>query len=114
MEDPTSSLFQLALGLTPPWEVERLDFDADRHRLDIHIGFRRGARFPCPEGEADCPVHDTAEKEGATSTSSSTRPTCTPGSRASDVRITACARWRCPGRGRGVASRCSSKHWPCC
>jgi len=63
VQDPTSSLFQLALGLTPPWEVERLDFDPDRHRLDIHIGFPRGARFPCPEGEADCPVHDTAEKE---------------------------------------------------
>jgi transposase len=63
MQDPTSSLFQLALGLTSPWEVERLDFDAARHRLDIHIGFPRGARFPCPEGEADCPVHDTAEKE---------------------------------------------------
>jgi transposase len=63
VQDPTSSLFQLALGLTPPWEVERLDFDPDRHRLDIHIGFPRGARFPCPEGEVDCPVHDTTEKE---------------------------------------------------
>jgi transposase len=64
VQDPTTSLFQLALGLTPPWEVERLDFDPDRHRLDIHIGFPRGARFLCPDGEVDsCPVHDTAEKE---------------------------------------------------
>ncbi len=64
MQDPTSALFQLALGLTPPWEVERIDFDPDRRRLDLRLGFARGARFPCPEcGTADCPVHDTADKE---------------------------------------------------
>jgi transposase len=64
VQDPTSALFQLALGIAPPWEVDRLEFDPDRHRLDIYIGFQRGAHFPCPEGDsADCPVHDTTDKE---------------------------------------------------
>ena len=64
MEDPTSALFQLALGLTPPWRVEKIEFDPDRHRLDLNLGFERGARFTCPEcARADCPVHDTTDKE---------------------------------------------------
>jgi hypothetical protein len=57
VQDPTNSLFQLALGLEPPWQVERLEFNAERHRLDIRRGFPRGAHFPCPEcGAGDCPV----------------------------------------------------------
>lgn len=56
-------LFQAALGLTQPWYVERSDFDAAAHRLDLYLDFTRGARFPCPEGdEAACPVHDTTDK----------------------------------------------------
>jgi transposase len=64
VQDPTNSLFQLALGLEPPWQVELLEFSAERHRLDIRLGFPRGAHFPCPEcGAGDCPVHDVIEKE---------------------------------------------------
>ncbi len=64
MEDPTSALFQLALGLTPPWRVEKIEFDPDRHRLDLNLGFARGAQFACPEcATAGCPVHDTTDKE---------------------------------------------------
>jgi transposase len=32
-------LFQLALGLVPPWMVSAADFDAERKRLDIEIDF---------------------------------------------------------------------------
>ena len=65
MQDPTLARFQLALEIAPPWEVDRLEFDPDQHRLDIRIGFQRGARFACPEGDSsECPVHDTTEKEG--------------------------------------------------
>jgi transposase len=53
-------LFQLALGLTPPWQVERSDFDAAARRLDLHLIFPRGARFVCPScGAADCAAYDT-------------------------------------------------------
>jgi hypothetical protein len=48
-----------------PWVVANIAFDADRHRLDIQVGSKRGARFACPEGDRDdCPVHDhLTEKE---------------------------------------------------
>jgi transposase len=56
-------LFQLALGLVPPWMVADAKFDADKKRLDIEIDFKTGGRFACPEcGKAACPVHDTAKK----------------------------------------------------
>lgn len=59
-----TDLFQLALGLVPPWMVKACAFDAERKRLDIEIDFARGGRFPCPHcGRADCPVHDTAMQE---------------------------------------------------
>ena len=53
-------LLQLALALSQPWHVTGADFDPDAHRLDVHIDFTRGGRFPCPHCHApDCPVHDT-------------------------------------------------------
>src|SRR6516165_5956620 len=56
-------LFQMALGLAPPWMVTAADFDAEKKRLDINIDFKTGGRFACPEcGKADCPVHDTVKK----------------------------------------------------
>ena len=56
-------LFQLALGLVPPWMVADAKFDADKKRLDIEIDFKTGGRFACPEcGKADCAVHDTVKK----------------------------------------------------
>ncbi len=56
-----TALLQLGLGLTPPWTVNRCDFDPAAHRLDIHIDFAPGSRFACPGcGAADRPVHDTA------------------------------------------------------
>ena len=56
-----TDLFQLALGLVPPWMVKAANFDAEKKRLDIEIDFARGGRFPCAQcGKADCPVHDTS------------------------------------------------------
>ena len=57
-------LFQLALGLVPPWLVKTCNFDVGKKRLDIEIDFARGGRFPCPAcAKADCPVHDTSMQE---------------------------------------------------
>jgi transposase len=55
-------LFAAALGVTPPWEVEGIEFSKEDKRLDIKIGFRRGATFPCPVCGTAAPVHDTHEK----------------------------------------------------
>ena len=41
MED----LFQTALGITAPWYIESLKFNAEQSRLDIFINFQRGATF---------------------------------------------------------------------
>ncbi len=57
-----TSLLQLALALTPPWTVTRSDFDPEAHRLDIHLDFPPGSRFPCPScGAVDCPADDTEQ-----------------------------------------------------
>jgi transposase len=58
-----TDLFQMALGLVPPWAVERSTFDAAAKRLDIYLDFAKGSRFACPEcGTAGCPAYDTEEK----------------------------------------------------
>ena len=56
------SLFAVALGITLPWEVEGIEFSKESKRLDIKIGFSRGARFACPECGTASPAHDTKEK----------------------------------------------------
>jgi transposase len=57
-------LFGLALGLTPPWFIDRVEFDPEKRRLDLFLDFERGAKFLCPEcpGGDPCPVHDTNER----------------------------------------------------
>ncbi|WP_421621137.1 ISL3 family transposase [Alkalilimnicola ehrlichii] len=57
------SLFTAALGLTPPWEVISVEFDAEAKRIDLEVGFARGARFTCPGcGAANQPVHDSRRR----------------------------------------------------
>ena len=55
-------LFGLALGLVSPWHIEKIEFDAERKRLDLFLDFKRGSRFPCPECGEESPVHDTTER----------------------------------------------------
>lgn len=58
-----TALIQLALGLAPPWKVMGCQFNPLQKRLDIHLDFPRGSRFPCPAcGQGDRPVHDTEPK----------------------------------------------------
>lgn len=58
-----NQLFTLALGLTPPWAVESIDFDAAQGRIDLTLNFPKGTRFTCPEcGTAELPTHDTNER----------------------------------------------------
>ena len=60
MQDTT--LLQQALGIAPPWSVIGSDFDHAARRLDIHIDFAAGSRFPCPTcAAAECPAYDTEQ-----------------------------------------------------
>ena len=55
-----NELFQAALGLLPPWLVERCSFDETSGRLDIHLDFPRGSVFSCPVCQtANCKAYDT-------------------------------------------------------
>ena len=61
-----TDLFQMALGLTPPWQVESCEFAAEQKRLDIRLAFPRGSVFGCPQcGQADLKAYDTTEKSTA-------------------------------------------------
>jgi hypothetical protein len=42
-------LFQVALGLTGPWQVTSVVFDRDAKRLDLRVDFPKGATFCCLE-----------------------------------------------------------------
>lgn len=56
------TLFGMAIGITSPWEVEGIEFSKESKRLDIKIGFQRGATFACPVCGAPAPAYDTSEK----------------------------------------------------
>ena len=56
-------LFSVALGIEEPVYIDEIVFDGAEGELHIHMDFRRGARFSCPEcGYPGLPVHDTVEK----------------------------------------------------
>lgn len=56
-------LFQMALGLAPPWQVSASEFDPNEKRLDIRLDFPRGSTFICPKcGQSDLKAYDTVEK----------------------------------------------------
>lgn len=52
------ALFTSALGLVPPWEVEKVDLDTARRRIDFEVR-SSAARLSCPHcGTASQPIHD--------------------------------------------------------
>jgi transposase len=57
-------IFEAALGICSPWFIERIEFDADAKRLDVHLDFERGSAFPSTrEGFPDLyKVRDTKIK----------------------------------------------------
>src|SRR5215472_2878161 len=57
-----NQLFEAALGISKPWYVRGVDFDAARKMLTIGIDFVAGSRFPAPGVEGAHPVHDTQTK----------------------------------------------------
>jgi len=58
----TNQLFAAALGITAPWFVETVDFDAGQRRLTIHVDFVPGSRFAHAKAAGEHKVHDTQVK----------------------------------------------------
>jgi transposase len=58
----TKELFEAALGITSPWFVQGVDFEADKHLLTIAVDFSAGSRFAHPDVPGEHPVHDTRTK----------------------------------------------------
>jgi hypothetical protein len=54
-------LFELALRLEPPWRVVSSDFDFERRRVDVSLGFRARSRFPCPHCGRACQAVEFTE-----------------------------------------------------
>jgi len=57
-----AKLFETALGITDPWRVAGVDFDAAQKVLTITIDFVAGSRFAVSGVEGEHPVHDTIAK----------------------------------------------------
>ncbi|QUN31980.1 ISL3 family transposase (plasmid) [Cupriavidus sp. KK10] len=57
-----SKLFEAALGVSDPWFVREVDFNAQTRTLTIQIDFVAGSRFSHPEVAGGHPVHDTVTK----------------------------------------------------
>ncbi len=61
----SKKIFSIALGLHPPWEVERLEIEEDVNKgikkFHITIGFRRGSKFKLPDG-SQTTSYDTVER----------------------------------------------------
>lgn len=59
-------LFEKALGISKPWFIDNLKFDASNRRLDIHIDFEVGAKFEYISEEENIygkfGAYDTVEK----------------------------------------------------
>lgn len=55
-------LFSQALGLTPPWAVERIEFDEKARRIELHVAYK-ASTMKCPACAAeDQPIHDRRER----------------------------------------------------
>ncbi|MBX2972159.1 MAG: ISL3 family transposase [Flavobacteriales bacterium] len=58
----TNELFEAAIGLSEPWYVSAVRFDAQERQLTIEVDFRIGSRFGHSEAAGEHPVHDTQLK----------------------------------------------------
>lgn len=59
-------LFERALGIEEPWYIDKINFDEEDKRLDIHIDFKKGAKFKYTDKEEGLDgkftAYDTKEK----------------------------------------------------
>jgi hypothetical protein len=56
-----NQLFALALGISEPLYIEKVEFKDEK--LHMYIAFRKGTKFTCSScGAENQPVHDTVGK----------------------------------------------------
>jgi transposase len=56
-------IFQQALHINDPWFIKSIDFNEEQKRLDIHIDFKRGAKFTADgDSEKSYTAYDTVVK----------------------------------------------------
>lgn len=58
----TNKLFEAALGITTPWYICGVDFDAAHQQLTVQVDFQAGSRFAFAGFDGEHPVHDTKSK----------------------------------------------------
>ena len=59
----SETLFSMALGLQPPWQVKEVTFSTDelaRSELHLHIDFASGSRFPDETNELSLKILECA------------------------------------------------------
>lgn len=59
----SAEIFELALGLTAPWYVEKVEFitEGTERELHIHIDFKKGYKFELPDGSSNS-AYDTKDR----------------------------------------------------
>jgi len=62
-----AEIFSLALGVTKPWYIEKVEFSKGEGlygsgELHLYVNFKVGWKFLDPEGQQICEVHDTVER----------------------------------------------------
>ncbi|RTL02410.1 MAG: ISL3 family transposase [Proteobacteria bacterium] len=61
----TNVIFAAALGITEPWYVESVEFNSEAKKLEIHLNFKKGSKFPFfnEDGSIESnSAYDTVEK----------------------------------------------------
>lgn len=61
----TNVIFATALGITEPWYVESVEFNSEAKKLEIHLNFKKGSKFPFfnEDGSIESnSAYDTVEK----------------------------------------------------
>ena len=58
----TEKIFETALGISSPWFIAGMNFEAQQRKLSIRVDFEVGSRFAVPGQTGEHPVHDTVSK----------------------------------------------------
>jgi transposase len=55
-------LYRQILGVVAPWEIEKIDLDMDKNRVDIYLQWPYKQEGICPECGKSCKIHDRREE----------------------------------------------------
>jgi len=58
----SEQIFALALGISKPWKIDRVNFDESSSRLDIYLKFTRGHKFKMEDG-IEYTAYDTVSRK---------------------------------------------------